>query len=79
MEENKAIKQSKKERIKNILMKAGYDPTIHYTRKEKKKFTRIVKKTLFLINLLNQKSVLKLNGKNYLLNRKQQKKLVWKL
>lgn len=43
MEENKAIKQSKKELIKNILMKAGYDPTIHYTRKEKKKFTRIVK------------------------------------
>ena len=47
MEENKAIKQSKKERIKNILMKAGYDPTIHYTRKEKKKFTRIVKNSLF--------------------------------
>lgn len=47
MEENKAVKQSKKERIKNILMKAGYDPTIHYTRKEKKKFTRIVKNSLF--------------------------------
>lgn len=47
MEENKAIKQSKKELIKNILMKAGYDPTIHYTRKEKKKFTRIVKNSLF--------------------------------
>ncbi|MFR7489144.1 MAG: hypothetical protein ACLUUE_00340 [Romboutsia timonensis] len=47
IEENKAIKQSKKERIKNILMKAGYDPTIHYTRKEKKKFTRIVKNSLF--------------------------------
>ena len=28
-------------------MKAGYDPTIHYTRKEKKKFTRIVKNSLF--------------------------------
>lgn len=59
-------------------MKAGYDPTIHYTRKEKKKFTRIVKNSL-LLNLLNRKSVLKLNGKSYLLNRKQQKKLVWKL
>jgi sulfatase maturation enzyme AslB (radical SAM superfamily) len=47
IEENKAIKQSKKERIKNILMKAGYDPTIHYTRKEKKKFTRMVKNSLF--------------------------------
>lgn len=47
IEENKAIKQSKKELIKNILMKAGYDPTIYYTRKEKKKFTRIVKNSLF--------------------------------
>lgn len=47
IEENKVIKQSKKELIKNILMKAGYDPTIHYTRKEKKKFTRIVKNSLF--------------------------------
>ena len=43
MNENKSIKQSKKELIKNILMKAGYDPTIRYTRKEKKHFTRIVK------------------------------------
>lgn len=47
MKENKAIVQSKKERIKQILMKAGYDPTIRYTRKEKKKFTRIVKNSLF--------------------------------
>lgn len=47
MDENKSIKQSKKELVKNILMKAGYDPTIHYTRKEKEKFTRIVKNNLF--------------------------------
>lgn len=47
MEENKAIKSSKKELIKNILMKAGYDPTVRYTRKEKKRFTRIVKNNLF--------------------------------
>lgn len=45
--ENKSIKQSKKELIKNILMKAGYDPTIRYTRKEKKHFTRIVKNNMF--------------------------------
>ena len=47
MNENKSIKQSKKELIKNILMKAGYDPTIRYTRKEKKHFTRIVKNNMF--------------------------------
>jgi hypothetical protein len=46
IEENKTIKQSKKELIKNILMKAGYDPKKHYTRQEKKKFTRIVKNSL---------------------------------
>lgn len=28
-------------------MKAGYDPTIRYTRKEKKHFTRIVKNNMF--------------------------------
>ena len=48
MKENKAIVQSKKERIKQILMKAGYDPTVNYTCKEKKKFTRIVKDNLFV-------------------------------
>ena len=30
--------------LKNILSKAGYDNTISYTRKEKKRFTRAVKK-----------------------------------
>lgn len=38
------VKSSKKEFIKNILSKAGYDNTISYTRKEKKRFTRAVKK-----------------------------------
>lgn len=47
MKENKAVKESKKELIKNILIKAGYDPTVRYTRKEKKHFTRIVKNNLF--------------------------------
>ena len=45
--ENKRIKREKKELIKSILMKAGYDPTIRYTRKEKKKFTRIVKNSFY--------------------------------
>ena len=45
--ENKNAKLSKKERIKQILKEAGYDPTIKYTRKEKRKFTRIVKNKLF--------------------------------
>lgn len=47
MEENKRIKQSKKDRVKEILKKAGYDNTIRYTREEKKRFTRIVKNKLF--------------------------------
>lgn len=47
-QENKTVKQAKKERIKQILAAAGFDPTIHYTRKETKKFTRIVKKNLFV-------------------------------
>lgn len=45
--ENKNAKLSKKERIKQILKEAGYDPTIKYTSKEKRKFTRIVKNKLF--------------------------------
>lgn len=45
--ENKRIKQSKKELIKKILMEAGYEPKKYYTRKEKKHFTRIVKNKLF--------------------------------
>lgn len=45
--ENKNAKLSKKERIKQILKEVGYDPTIKYTSKEKRKFTRIVKNKLF--------------------------------
>lgn len=45
--ENKNAKLSKKERIKQILKEAGYDPAIKYTSKEKRKFTRIVKNKLF--------------------------------
>lgn len=45
--ENKNAKLSKKERIKQILKEAGYDPTIKYTSKVKRKFTRIVKNKLF--------------------------------
>lgn len=45
--ENKNAKLSKKERIKQILKEAGYDPTIKYTSKEKRKFIRIVKNKLF--------------------------------
>lgn len=47
MEENKKIKQSKKDRIKEILKEAGYDPKVHYTSKQKREFTRIVKNKLF--------------------------------
>lgn len=48
MEENKRTRKEKKELIKKILMEAGYDYTIRYTRKEKKKFTRAVKNKLFV-------------------------------
>lgn len=48
--ENKQIKENKKKIIKAILQKAGYDPTIKYTRKEARKFTRIVKKELFTVD-----------------------------
>lgn len=47
MEENRSIKKAKKELIKKILKEAGYEPTVRYTRKEKRKFTRIVKNKLF--------------------------------
>lgn len=55
MNENKRIKENKKELIKTILQKAGYDPTIRYTRKEKKHFTRIVKKEISLQQILLRK------------------------
>lgn len=47
IEENKKIKQSKKDRIKEILKEAGYDPKTKYTSKQKRAFTRIVKNKLF--------------------------------
>lgn len=47
MNENKRVKQSRKELIKKILMEAGYEPKKYYTCKEKKHFTRIVKNKLF--------------------------------
>lgn len=47
MQENKSTCKSKKDLIKKILAEAGYEPTVHYTRKQKKHFTRIVKDKLF--------------------------------
>lgn len=54
-QENKATKQAKKELIKQILASARFEPTVHYTRKEKKKFTRLVKKQLFVQKILDNK------------------------
>lgn len=45
--EYKIAANSKKEAVKKILQSCGYDPTIKYTRKEKKRFTRAVKQKLF--------------------------------
>lgn len=45
--DNHLARDNKKSRIKSILEEAGYDPTIFYTRKEKKKFTRAVKAKLY--------------------------------
>lgn len=57
-QENKTAKQTKKELIKQILASAGFEPTVHYTRREKKKFTRLIKKRLFVqpkpVNLTNE-------------------------
>ena len=47
MQINKNCNLTKKERIKQILKSMNYDPTIKYTRKEKRKFTRAVKAKLF--------------------------------
>lgn len=47
MKANKDAKQSKKDRIKEILKEAGYDPKAQYTSKQKRAFTRIVKNKLF--------------------------------
>lgn len=47
-QENKTARQAKKERIKQILAGMGFEPTVHYTRKEKKKFTQTIKKLLFV-------------------------------
>ena len=44
MQEIRNVKQFKKELIRETLSKIGYDNTISYTRKEKKRFTRAVKK-----------------------------------
>lgn len=49
IEDNKAAKIAKKERIKQILANViEFDPNIHYSRKEKKRFTRAIKKHLFV-------------------------------
>lgn len=57
-QENKTAKQAKKELIQQILASAGFEPTVHYTRKEKKKFTRLIRKRLFVqpkpVNLTNE-------------------------
>ena len=48
IQEYRRIKNDNKLRIRKILEEAGYDYTIRYTRKEKKRFTRIVKSKLFV-------------------------------
>ena len=48
MSDNHKAGLLKKKLIREILKEAGYDPTIRYTRKEKKKFTRAVKNKLFV-------------------------------
>lgn len=48
MAANKKAKLDKKEATKKILANAGYDPTIKYSRKERKHFTRLVKNNLFV-------------------------------
>lgn len=47
-EEYNKTKASKKALIKLLLSKCNYDPTIKYTRKEKKRFTSYIKKNFFV-------------------------------
>lgn len=59
IENNKATRIAKKERMKQILASiTGFDPNIYYSRKEKKMFTRAIKKYLFvqpkLVNLTDE-------------------------
>lgn len=75
---NKTAKQAKKDRIKQILASAGFDPTIKYTRKEKKKFTRTVKKNLFAkkeVVIPSKEEVNKRKFK-YVIQRKRSEKIV---
>jgi hypothetical protein len=77
-QENKTAKQAKKDRIKQILASAGFDPTIKYTRKEKKKFTRTVKKNLFAkkeVVIPSEEEVNKRKFK-YVIQRKRSVKIV---
>lgn len=77
-QENKTAKQAKKDRIKQILASAGFDPTIKYTRKEKKKFTRTVKKNLFAkkeVVIPSEEEVNKRKFK-YVIQRKRSEKIV---
>lgn len=75
---NKTAKQAKKDRIKQILASAGFDPTIKYTRKEKKKFTRTVKKNLFVKKEVTTPSKKEANKRKfkYVIQRKRSEKIV---
>ena len=53
------VANSKKERIKQILQSVNYDPTIKYTRKEKKRFTRAVKNNLFSSKSIDLTTIVK--------------------
>ena len=53
------VANSKKERIKQILQSVSYDPTIKYTRKEKKRFTRAVKNNLFSSKSIDSTTIVK--------------------
>lgn len=53
------VANSKKERIKQILQSVNYDPTIKYTRKEKKRFTRAVKNNLFSSKSIDSTTIVK--------------------
>lgn len=77
-QENKTAKQAKKDRIKQILASAGFDPTIKYTRKEKKKFTRTVKKNLFAKKEVVIPSGEEVNKRKfkYVIQRKRSEKIV---
>lgn len=67
MAANKKAKSDKKEAVKRILNSVGFDPTVKYSKKERKHFARIVKNNLFVkakpVNLTDEEIKTRINAR----------------